>query len=78
MNNGSSRLSTITSYPNPMQNNLHIEIRKEFTGTIFDITGKSFMTIKNKDIDVTSLTSGIYLLDVINENNHYTKKIIIQ
>ena len=69
---------TITTYPNPMQNTLHIEIEKEFTGTIFDITGKALMTINTKDIDVSSLTAGIYLIDIISENKHYTKKLIKQ
>ena len=71
-------INTITTYPNPMQNTLHIEIEKEFTGTIFDITGKTLMTINTKDIDVSSLKAGFYLLDIISENKHYTKKLIKQ
>ena len=71
-------INTITTYPNPMQNTLHVEIEKEFTGTIFDITGKTLMTINTKDIDVSSLTAGIYLIDIIYENKHYTKKLIKQ
>jgi hypothetical protein len=71
-------INTITTYPNPMQNTLHVELEKEFTGTIFDITGKTLMTINTKDIDVSSLTAGFYLLDIISENKHYTKKLIKQ
>ena len=71
-------INTITTYPNPMQNTLHIEIEKEFTGTIFDITGKALMTINTNDIDVSSLTAGIYLLDINSEGKSYRKKIIKQ
>ena len=71
-------INTITTYPNPMQNTLHVEIEKEFTGTIFDITGKTLMTINTKDIDVSSLKAGIYLLEIVSEEKRYTKKIIKQ
>ena len=37
-------LDNIILYPNQVQNILHIEIEKEFTGTIFDIIGKALMT----------------------------------
>lgn len=71
-------INTITTYPNPMQNILHIEIEKEFTATIFDITGKTLMNVTAKDIDVSSLSAGIYLLDISSEGKHYSKKIIKQ
>ena len=71
-------INTITAYPNPMQNILHIEIEKEFTGTLSDITGKTLMNINTTDIDVSSFKAGIYMLDIISENKHYTKKLIKQ
>ena len=78
LENENFAINTMTAYPNPMQNILHIEIEKEFTGTIFDITGKTLMTINTKDIDVSSLKAGIYLLEIVSEEKSYTKKIIIQ
>lgn len=71
-------INTITTYPNPMQNILHIEIEKEFTATIFDITGKTLMTNSTNDIDVSSLTAGIYILVINSEGKRYRKKIIKQ
>ena len=71
-------INTITTYPNPMQNLLYIEIEKEFTGTIYDITGKSLLNVNSKDIDVSSLSAGIYLLDIISDDKRYTKKLIKQ
>lgn len=68
----------IVIYPNPTQNNFHIDFEKEFTGTIYDITGKSLLNVNTKDIDVSSLSPGIYLLDIISDNKRYTKKIIKQ
>lgn len=71
-------LDNLILYPNPIIKILHIEIEKEFTGTIYDITGKTLMNVNTKDIDVSSLSPGIYLLDIISENKHYTKKLIKQ
>jgi hypothetical protein len=71
-------INTITTYPNPMQNILHLEIEKEFTGTIYDIAGKSLLNVNSKDIDVSSLSAGIYLLDIISEGERHTKKLIKQ
>ncbi|WP_264520663.1 T9SS type A sorting domain-containing protein [Flavobacterium sp. N1994] len=68
--------STIKTYPNPMQDVLHVDLIKEFTGTIYDITGKSLLNVNAKDSDVSSLAAGIYILDIISEDKHYTQKII--
>ena len=76
LSNENFAINTITTYPNPMQNILHLEIEKEFTGTIYDITGKSLLNVNSKDIDVSSLSAGIYLLDIISEGKRYTKKLI--
>lgn len=66
----------IKYYPNPMQNILHIDIEKDFFGKIKDLTGKTLMNINTKDIDVSSLSAGIYLLDIVSEEKHYISKII--
>ncbi len=68
----------ITIYPNPMQNVLHIDYDNKFSGKITDLAGKILMTINTKDIDVSSLSAGIYLLDIVSEEKHYTQKIIKQ
>ena len=67
---------TITTYPNPTKDILHVDIDKEFSGTLYDITGKTLLTINTKDIDVSSLSAGIYILDILSEGKRYTKKII--
>lgn len=66
----------INIYPNPTQNIFHMDIDKEYTGSIFDITGKLKMNINTKNIDISSLSTGIYFLKITSEGKSYTKKII--
>ena len=71
--------NTIRVYPNPAQNQLTIAgIVKETNYQIFDITGKILLSGKikslNEIIDVSTLNSGIYFLEIDNQS---TSKIII-
>jgi hypothetical protein len=68
----------ITTYPNPTKDFLHIDLEKEFSGSIYDITGKTLMNVNTKDVDVSSLSAGIYLLDITSEGKHYVSKIVKQ
>lgn len=63
-------------YPNPTQKTLYIDIEKEFTGAIFDISGKSLMTVNTKEVDISSLSAGIYFIKISSEGKQFTKKII--
>ncbi len=67
---------TIATYPNPTKDFLHIDLENELSGKITDLTGKTLMNINSKDIDVSSLSAGIYILDILSEGKRYTKKII--
>ncbi len=69
-------LENLIFYPNPMQNVLHIDYDNEFSGKITDISGKTLMNINTKDIDVSSLSAGIYLLDIVSDEKHYVSKIV--
>ncbi|MFN4235097.1 MAG: T9SS type A sorting domain-containing protein [Bacteroidia bacterium] len=71
--------NTILVYPNPAQNQLTIAgIVKETNYQIFDIAGKILLSGKikslNEIIDVSTLNSGIYFLEIDNQS---TSKIII-
>lgn len=66
----------IVVYPNPTQNIFHIDIDNEFTGSIYDVTGKSIMNVNTKNIDISSLSAGIYFLKITCEGKSYIKKII--
>ena len=70
--------TNLTLYPNPVQNVLNIDINQEFSGCIYDLTGKKLLNFSTKTVDISELTSGVYLLDIISEDKRYTKKIIKQ
>ena len=70
--------NAIITYPNPTKDLLHIDLQNELSGKITDLTGKTLMNVTTKDIDVSSLSAGIYLLDITSEGKHYRKKIIKQ
>ncbi len=66
----------IKLYPNPVQSFLHIELEKQFLGKITDLTGKILLNVNTKDIDVSSLSAGIYILNIVSDGKIYYKKII--
>ncbi|MBI9066817.1 MAG: choice-of-anchor D domain-containing protein [Salinivirgaceae bacterium] len=82
--------NTITVYPNPNNGQFTIHTDAEITGNtivkIFDISGKiiytntftSFNKCFNNQINLNDCTKGIYNLQVINENNVYSQKLIIK
>ena len=75
--------NSISIYPNPASNFINITSRNTILKVqIFDITGKKvsdFKNFKSNTLDVSSLTSGIYLMKIAdNNNNNSTKKIIIK
>jgi len=73
----------INIYPNPVKNQLFIELdNQEVTEiTIIDYSGRIVKTITNnnaKSIDVSDLTQGIYILKVATENGVLTNRFIKQ
>ena len=77
--------TTIVLYPNPVQEKLHIQSSYSLQGiTITDITGRTVQKhriISNntqKNINLTSLTSGVYFVNVQSNKGQYTAKIIKQ
>lgn len=70
--------STFSVYPNPTSSMLNIDSDKEFSASIYDLTGKKLLNFSTKTFDISQLASGIYYLDIILEDKRYTKKIIKQ
>ncbi len=71
-------LNTITTFPNPMMNQLTI---KGETGTVelFDVSGKVIRTQNHAYLtvmDVSDLTSGSYTLKVSNEKGTFVQKLV--
>ncbi len=75
LTNDNFTVNTVTAYPNPMKNILHIDLQNQLSGKITDLAGKTLMTINTKDIDVSSLSAGIYLLDIVSDGKRFTQKI---
>lgn len=66
-------------YPNPTSSLIHIDSKigsLEFS--LFDMNGKLILETKDRDIDISTLSRGIYFLNITNlDNNQFiTKKII--
>ena len=69
----------LTIFPNPVENNINIEIEEEiFSVSVINIYGKSiFKQINsNKTVDVSDLVSGVYLVKIELENEIVSRKII--
>ena len=78
--NDNTFIQSLSIYPNPSSNIVTINSKTDPIETIilFDISGKQILDLskvnsRNKTIDISSLSNGIYFIKV---NNQVTKKII--
>ena len=62
-------------YPNPATSFIQIETEQFETISILDLSGKVIMTEKSDRIDISSLTSGTYLVGITIEGVTYYEKI---
>ena len=69
-----------TYFPNPVKDVLNIQTDAKIAVVkIFDITGRNVLTTQQKQLDVSALPSGYYLLQVrFSQGQIATKKILIQ
>ena len=69
-----------TIYPNPTSDNFSIEMENEVKSVeIYSIQGHKVMTSNSKDINVSNLSKGMYLVRIEDENNAVaTQKLIIK
>lgn len=66
-------VTSIYVYPNPVVNTLSIQGVDENTSLeVYTLTGKSIISTKGTELDVTSLNEGTYILRI---NNQYVKFI---
>lgn len=70
----------ITIFPNPATNVISVRSTQPVQEiNLFDIVGKKVRSSKNRSsIDISSLTNGVYLANVITEEGSITKKVIKQ
>ena len=71
--------NSITIYPNPTSSIINIE--QDFTtAKVYDISGRELLKSKSKTIDLSELSSGIYLLRLYDNSNKVlgTSKVVKQ
>lgn len=76
-------LESLKIYPNPANDFIQIEMNnsnlKDFSFAITDLNGRTLIQTKNeKQIDISKLSSGIYLGTMTVEDQKVTKKIMVK
>jgi hypothetical protein len=69
-------------YPNPAKNILNINSKTEISNVkLFDITGKKVLEankLNNNQVNINSLKTGLYLLQIMDVNKNVTTKKIVK
>ncbi len=75
-----SKVNNVNVYPNPSTGIFNISIQEDANITVNDILGKviysNIVKAGNNTIDISNYQSGIYLLNISNENGSVNKKLI--
>lgn len=75
---------TITTYPNPVSTAINIKSQSIKMVSIYNIEGKNMFSVENKiesnimQVDLRSLSSGFYLVEVFTSQGSFVKKILKQ
>ena len=81
LGNNDNLLSNVVIYPNPATNNLNIQNAENSSIKVFDLLGRIVVLENNislnQQLDVSKLTTGTYLIKIINGNQVKTDKFII-
>jgi hypothetical protein len=81
LGNNDNILSNVVIYPNPARNNLNIQNAENSSIKVFDLLGRIVVLENNislnQQLDVSKLTTGTYLIKIINGNQVKTDKFII-
>lgn len=77
-----SQIDGLKMYPNPAKNNLFIEtaLNSDINVSIVNMLGKEVVNanVVNNTVNVSNLTSGIYIVKITEEGKTSTKKLIIE
>ena len=81
LGNNDNVLGNVVIYPNPAKNNLNIQNAENSSVKVFDLLGRVVLLENNislnQQIDVSKITTGTYLIKIINGNQVKTDKFII-
>ncbi len=74
----------INVQPNPASNNVFITLKATTNRsdlTISDITGKEVLRksfTNNTNVDISNFAKGVYIINILNDNNTYSEKLIVK
>lgn len=79
VSDNSSLNSTISIYPNPAKENLHIKTnRSNIMLSLFDSMGKQLLIQENQDVDISFLQKGIYIIRIEDITGEVLNKKVIK
>jgi hypothetical protein len=81
--NSFNSINGLSVYPNPVKNGvfyINTDANAERTVTVFDVLGKQVFNTKTSEnaINVSSLTAGVYMVQITEEGKTATKKLVIE
>jgi predicted extracellular nuclease len=81
--NSQNAIAGLSVFPNPVRNGvfyINTDANAERTVTVFDVLGKQVLntTTSESAINVSNLTSGVYMVQISEEGNTATKKLVIE
>lgn len=79
LNTNENQINSISMYPNPVINNLHIGLKNNqiLKGiTIVDLQGKQLLTTTKDTIDLSNISSGYYFALIHTDQGRSVKKIL--
>jgi len=74
------KLSALSIYPNPTNGIIRVKTKLVIDCIeVYSVLGKKISSVSNlKSVDLSSLTSGIYLIKITSKNKSITKKIMLK
>ncbi|WP_276388667.1 T9SS type A sorting domain-containing protein [Eudoraea chungangensis] len=82
-NDKDQNISGLTLYPNPAVNDI-VYVRTDSNDlklvTVFDVFGKTVLLdrLRNNALNIVSLSPGVYLVQVVENNHKMTRKLIVK
>lgn len=81
--NNQNTIAGLSVFPNPVKNGvfyINTDANAERTVTVFDVLGKQVLNVTTSEsaINVNNLTAGVYMVQISEEGNTATKKLVIE
>jgi len=84
VHNALNTADTLLMYPNPVKYNKFVTIKSDKklheNVLVYNILGKEILKqrLKNNQLDVTSLTAGVYIMKVVQDGRSIARKLVIK